>query len=73
MKKIEKVLEKIRPALQRDGGNVELINYDKKTGTLELSFIGACAHCPASEFTLHNLIEQEIKAELPEIKKVIAV
>ena len=73
MKKIEKVLEKIRPALQRDGGNVELINYDKQTGTLELSFIGACSHCPASEFTLHNLIEQEIKAELPEIKKVIAV
>ncbi len=73
MKKIEKVLEKIRPALQRDGGNVELINYDKKTGTLELSFIGACAHCPASDFTLHNLIEQELKSKIPEIKKVIAV
>ncbi len=73
MKKIEKVLEKIRPALQRDGGNVELINYDKKTGTLELSFIGACAHCPASDFTLHNLIEQELKSKIPEIKKVIVV
>ena len=73
MKKIEKVLEKIRPTLQRDGGNVELINYDKKTGILELSFIGACAHCPASDFTLHNLIEQEIKSKISEVKKVISV
>ena len=73
MKKIEKVLDKIRPALQRDGGNVELINYDKKTGILELSFIGACSHCPVSDFTLHNLIEQEIKSKIPEVKKVISV
>ena len=73
MKKIEKVLEKIRPALQRDGGDVQLIKYDKKTGVVELSLIGACSHCPASDLTLNNLIAEELKAQIPEIKEVKSV
>ena len=73
MKKIEKELEKIRPALQRDGGDVQLIKYDKKTGVVELSLIGACSHCPASDLTLNNLIAEELKAQIPEIKEVKSV
>ncbi len=73
MKKLEKVLDKIRPTLQRDGGDVQLINYDKKKGIVELSLTGACSHCPMADFTLKNLIEQEIKDKMPEVKEVIAV
>jgi len=73
MKKLEEVLDKIRPALQRDGGDVQLIKYDKKKGVVELSLIGACSHCPMADFTLTNLIEQEIKAQIPEVKEVKAV
>ena len=73
MKKIEKVLEKIRPTLQRDGGDVQLIKYDKKTGVVELSLIGACSHCPVSDLTLNNLIAEELKAQIPEIKEVKSV
>ena len=72
-KKIEKVLDKIRPALQRDGGDVQLIKYDPKKGLVEVSLIGACSHCPVSDLTLKNLIEQELKAQLPEIKEVEAI
>ena len=60
-KKIEKVLDTIRPALQRDGGDVQLIKYHPQKGLVELSLIGACSHCPMSDFTLNNLIEQELK------------
>lgn len=73
MKKLEEVLDKIRPALQRDGGDVQLIKYDKKKGIVELSLTGACSHCPMADFTLKNLIEQEIKAEIPEVKEVRAI
>lgn len=73
MKKLEEVLDKIRPALQRDGGDVQLIKYDKKKGIVELSLTGACSHCPMADFTLTNLIEQEIKAQIPEVKEVKAI
>ena len=73
MKKVKEVLDKIRPALQRDGGDVQLIKYDKKKGIVELSLTGACSHCPMADFTLTNLIEQEIKAQIPEVKEVKAI
>ena len=73
MKKIEEILDKIKPMLVRDGGSVELVDYDKKTGIVKVSLTGACAHCPMSEITLKGLIEQEIKSQVPEVKQVIAV
>lgn len=71
--KLDKILDRIRPALERDGGNLELVKYDKKNGVVDIRFQGACAHCPISDFTLKNLIEQEIKESMPEIKEVRAV
>ena len=69
--KVEEVLNKIRPSLMRDGGNVELI--DVNDGTVKVKLTGACAGCPMSTITLKMGIEKVLKQELPEVKEVVAV
>ena len=69
--KVEAVLEKIRPSLINDGGNVELVAVDD--GTVKLKLVGACAGCPMSTMTLKNGIERILKQEIPEVKEVVAV
>jgi len=69
--KVEEVLNKIRPALIQDGGNVELVEVSD--GTVKLKLVGACAGCPMSTMTLKNGIERILKQEIPEIKEVVAV
>ena len=71
--KIKKVLDKIRPSLQMDGGDVQFVGWNEKKGIVEVRLIGMCAHCPMSQITLKQGIEAEIKKEILEIKKVIAV
>ena len=68
--KVEEVLNKIRPSLVADGGNVELI--DVNDGVVKLKLTGACAGCPLSTLTLKNGIERFLKQEIPEIKEVVA-
>jgi Fe-S cluster biogenesis protein NfuA len=68
--KVEEVLDKIRPSLMRDGGNVELI--DVSDGVVKVKLTGACAGCPMSTMTLKMGIEQILKQEIPEIKEVVA-
>ncbi|MFH1647870.1 MAG: NifU family protein [Chloroflexota bacterium] len=70
-KKVAEVLDKIRPALQRDGGDVELIEVAE--GTVKVKLTGACAGCPMSTMTLKNGIERILKEQLPEVKQVVAV
>ena len=70
--RIESALNKIRPQLQADGGDVELVGVtDAKIVQLRLQ--GACAGCPMSQMTLKNGIERVLKQEIPEIKGVEAV
>ena len=69
--KVEEVLNKIRPNLKRDGGNVELV--DVNDGTVKLKLTGACAGCPMSTLTLKMGIERILKQEIPEVKEVVAV
>ncbi|MFC1991277.1 NifU family protein [Chloroflexota bacterium] len=69
---VEEVLNKIRPALERDGGNVELVNVSDE-GKVEVKLVGACAGCAMSEMTLKMGIEQILKQELPDVKEVVAV
>jgi Fe-S cluster biogenesis protein NfuA len=69
--KVKEVLDKVRPALQRDGGNVELVEVSD--GTVKVKLTGACAGCPMSTLTLKNGIERILKQEVPEVKEVIAV
>ena len=70
--KVEGVLARIRPALERDGGNVELINVNDD-GVVEVKLTGACAGCPMSTMTLKMGIEQLLKQEIPEVKEVVSV
>ena len=69
--KVETVLAEIRPALQADGGDVELV--DVSEGTVKVRLKGACAGCPMSTMTLKNGIERILKEQIPEVKEVVAV
>jgi Fe-S cluster biogenesis protein NfuA len=66
--KIEAALNKIKPMLQADGGDVELI--DVKDGVVTVRLQGACAGCPMSQMTLKNGIERILKQEVPEVVAV---
>lgn len=69
--KVESVLNKIRPQLQMDGGDVELVSV--KNGTVKVKLTGACGSCPMSTITLKMGVEKILKQEIPEIKEVVAV
>jgi Fe-S cluster biogenesis protein NfuA len=69
--KIETALADIRPSLQADGGDVELV--DVENGIVKVRLTGACGGCPMSQMTLKQGIEAYIKKEIPEILSVEAV
>ncbi len=66
--KVEKALEKIKPMLQADGGDVDLV--DVENGIVKVRLKGACAGCPMSQMTLKNGIERMLKQQIPEVKSV---
>jgi Fe-S cluster biogenesis protein NfuA len=66
--KVEKALEKIRPALQADGGNIELV--DVVDGVVKVRLTGACGSCPMSQMTLKMGVERALKQQVPEVKSV---
>jgi Fe-S cluster biogenesis protein NfuA len=70
--KVEQALEKIRPMLVADGGNVDLVEVTED-GVVKLRLTGACGCCPMSQMTLKMGIEKFIKEEVPEVKEVIAL
>ena len=67
--KVEQALAKIRPALQADGGDVELISVEN--GVVKLKLQGACHGCPMAQITLKQGIERNLKEMIPEVKEVI--
>lgn len=69
--KIEAALDKIRPALRADGGDVELV--DVKDGVVTVRLTGACGGCPMSTMTLRMGVERIVKEEVPEVKELVAV
>ena len=69
--KVEAVLAQVRPALQADGGDVELVDVNE--GVVRLKLKGVCAGCPMATMTLKHGIERILKEQIPEIKEVIAV
>ena len=69
--KIEAALKKIRPMLQADGGDIELVDVSKD-GIVKVKLTGACGCCPMSQMTLKNAVEQKLKKEVQGIKEVIA-
>ena len=70
--KVETVLNQIRPALQADGGDVELVDVSQD-GMVKVRLKGACGSCPMSALTLKNGIERILKERIPELTEIIAV
>ncbi|MCJ7645404.1 NifU family protein [bacterium] len=70
--KVEAALNKIRPWLQEDGGDVELVEVTSD-GIVKIRLTGACRGCPLSQMTLKVGIEKAIKEEVPEVKEVVAL
>lgn len=69
--KVERALENIRPMLQADGGDVELVDVSEE-GVVSVRMTGACGGCPMSQMTLSQGIERQLKAQIPELKEVVA-
>jgi Fe-S cluster biogenesis protein NfuA len=69
--KVEKVLAEIRPYLEADGGNVELV--DVADGIVKVKLTGACGSCPMSQLTLKRGVEARLRAKVPEVKEVVSV
>ena len=70
--RVKEVLEEVRPALQRDGGDIELIEITDD-GIVKVALQGHCAGCPMSQMTLKMFIEQHLKSLVPEVKEVVNV
>lgn len=71
--RVEKVLEKIRPYIQSDGGDISLVSVDETSGIVKVTLHGACGSCPSSTATLKGGVERMVREEIPEIKEVVAV
>jgi Fe-S cluster biogenesis protein NfuA len=69
---IEQALDKIRPALQRDGGDIELVDVEEN-GVVKVRLTGACSGCPMSQMTLKQGVERIVKQLVPEVKTVESV
>ena len=71
--KIEEVLDSIRPAIQADGGDVELVEFREDEGVVLVRLLGACESCPISMMTLKEGIERRLKNSIPGVVEVRAV
>jgi Fe-S cluster biogenesis protein NfuA len=72
LNEVKEVLELIRPALQADGGDVELVEVSDD-GVVKVKLVGACGHCPMSTMTLKMGIERTLMEKVPGVKEVIQV
>jgi len=70
--KVRNALEGIRPTLQADGGDLELVEVTPD-GVVRVRLVGACHSCPMAEFTLKQAVEERLKEEVPEVTEVVAV
>lgn len=71
--KVKAVIEKIRPVLQADGGDIELVGVDETNGVVSVRLQGACRGCPGARMTLKMGVERHLKEKVPEVTEVVAV
>ena len=71
--RVEKVIEKVKPYIQSDGGDITLVDVHEDTGIVEVKLSGACDTCPSASMTLKGGVERMVKLEVPEIKEVVTV
>jgi Fe-S cluster biogenesis protein NfuA len=69
--KVEKAIDRIRPNLQADGGDVQLLEVTDD-GLVKVKLLGACHGCPMAQMTLKNGIERYLKKEVPEVREVVS-
>ncbi|MBW2636212.1 MAG: NifU family protein [Deltaproteobacteria bacterium] len=69
---VQKEIDNIRPNLQADGGDVELIDVSED-GIVKVRLMGACSGCPMSQMTLKMGIERRLKSIIPEVKEVVSI
>lgn len=72
LEEVKKVLDMIRPNLQADGGDVELVEVTDE-GVVKVRLVGACGHCPMSTMTLKMGIERTLMEQVPGVKEVVSV
>jgi len=70
---VQEVIDAIRPLLQADGGDIELVNMDAQTGVVSVRLQGACKGCPGAAMTLKMGVERHLKERVPGISEVVAV
>ena len=68
--KVEEALKQVRPMLQRDGGDIELVSVDE-SGVVKVRLKGACGSCPMSTMTLKMGVEKYLKEHIPEVKELV--
>lgn len=71
--RIEDVLDRIRPAVRADGGDIEFVRFDEASGQVQVRMVGACYACPMSMATLRAGIEQSLRMTIPEVRSVEAI
>jgi len=71
--RVNEVLGEIRPMIQADGGDIQLVGIDEPTGKVSIRFQGACRGCPMSAMTLKMGVEKRVRQAVPEISEVVAV
>jgi Fe-S cluster biogenesis protein NfuA len=70
--RVEDVIEMIRPSVQSDGGDIELVDVTEE-GVVQIRFLGECVGCPSSSMTLQHGVEKNVRARVPEVTAVVAV
>ena len=71
--KVQSVIDAIRPLLQQDGGDIELVSVAEDTGVVSVRLQGACKGCPGAQMTLKMGVERHLKEKVPEVTEVVAV
>ena len=71
--RIERALDKVRPALKADGGDARIVECDETSGRVSIEMLGACGGCPLSQLDFVYAIETLIRREVPEVRDIVAV
>ena len=71
--RVQEVIDTIRPLLQADGGDIELVSVDAEAGKVFVRLQGACKGCPGAAMTLKMGVERHLKEKVPEVTEVVAV
>ena len=72
-RRVERALDKVRPALKADGGDARVVECDEASGKVSIEMLGACGGCPLSQLDFVYSIESLIRREVPEARNIVAV